>query len=75
MGRVEKFREQRRHRQKCIAVVILFILLTAAGVCTADYRVNTLLKDENRVEVVGFRMDKLYRDFDNLRKRLAGLLP
>lgn len=55
MNRVERFRQLRKSRRKYILVVILFIMLVISGICIVDYSINSLMYDNNQIEVLSFR--------------------
>ncbi|HEX3030090.1 MAG TPA: hypothetical protein VHT34_12490 [Clostridia bacterium] len=70
MNRVDVFRQKRQFRRKIKIVVITFLLFILAGIVIADYSVNSLMKDENRIEMVTMDNKKDYYVFDLLGKKI-----
>lgn len=70
MNRVEKFREIRKYRRKMFSSFFLFFLLLATGICIVDYTVNSLIKDENCINIVSIQNRELYLEIALMNKKL-----
>jgi predicted small integral membrane protein len=54
MNRLERFRDMRRIRRKYAVSFFLCCLLLFSGICVADVSVNSLMKSENRIDIISF---------------------
>jgi hypothetical protein len=52
MNRVEKFKEARKFRIKCISIFVFSFLMAITGVCISDYSVNALMKNQKTIQLV-----------------------
>ena len=52
MSRVEEFKLLRAYKRKCVMVLLLFLIITFTGVLVSDYCINSIVKNENKVEVL-----------------------
>lgn len=52
MGRVERYRSIKLYRRRCRRMILLFLLLTAAGILIADFSINSLILDDNKVKII-----------------------
>lgn len=52
MNRVEKYRSIKLYKRKCRRMILLFLFLTITGILIADYSINGLMTDENRVKII-----------------------
>ena len=55
MGRLEKYRQRRILRQKYLFSIIIFVSLLSAGLCAADYSINSLLGGEKGLNLLSIR--------------------
>lgn len=55
MSRLERFKEIRAVRRRYLFSILIFFMLLIPGICISDYSVNSILKDEKRIEVVGLK--------------------
>lgn len=70
MGRVEQFRTARKTRWRYIGSFVLFFTLLTVGICTADYSVNSIAKNEKRVELITFKgLDKSFYEINLANKK------
>ena len=84
MGRVEKFKQMRALRHKYFISVIIFVTLLTAGICVADYSVNSLLgvdgglkvfsvnNSDNKLEII-FMNQQLHFNMEYLNKDMGKL--
>jgi hypothetical protein len=70
MSRVEKYKQQRNLRHKYMLSILLFFSLLTAGICTADYSINSLLGDESRVNVIELKNNGTYLEFAVMNQKL-----
>ena len=72
MSRVERFREARKYRRKIFSSIFLFFLLLITGICIVDYTTNSLLKNENCINIFSIQSGDSYIEiaFMNNRFRL-----
>ncbi len=54
MGRLEKYRNLRRHKKRIIAAVIFNLIILVAGICAVDYSVNSLMLENKRINIISF---------------------
>ncbi|MCX7842677.1 MAG: hypothetical protein N2489_06345 [Clostridia bacterium] len=54
MGRLEKFKQERRNRRIVGLSLLLFFILVISGILVADYSVNTLMRNEKHINIVSF---------------------
>lgn len=59
MSRVERFRQNRRLKFKIAACFFIFLVTIFTGISTADYSINSIMKNETRIKV--FTLE----EFDN----------
>ncbi|MCX7921938.1 MAG: hypothetical protein N3B21_08005 [Clostridia bacterium] len=70
MSRVEKFRQARLVRIKCILLFMLFFLIAVAGLCVSDYSINSVMKNEKAVKLITFRnISNAYLEVNFLSKK------
>lgn len=55
MSRLEKYREIRITRKRYLLSVIIFLMLIIPGLCIVDYSVNSIMKGENRIDVLAIK--------------------
>lgn len=70
LGRLERYKEIRQNRRKIKSSIFLFFLVLVSGTCTADYAVNSLMKNEKRIEIIRFENRHRYYEISLLNKRL-----
>lgn len=58
MSRVDRFRQYRYIRRKIAASFILFVLLMITGIFVADYSVNSILRNEKKINIVSIKAVK-----------------
>jgi hypothetical protein len=71
MGRLEKYRNIRQNKKRIIGVVIICLLLTGAGICAVDRSVNSLMLDNNSINIISFRNTENSLDICFLNKTLC----
>lgn len=52
MSRVERFKQARRAKKRYAITFVAFIIFMLGGICAADYSINSLMRNDNRIEVV-----------------------
>lgn len=52
MNRVEEYKLLRVYKRKCVMVLLLFLIITFTGVLVSDYCINSIVKNENKIEVL-----------------------
>lgn len=71
MGRLERFREARIQRKRYILSAVLIAVLFLSGVCIADYSVNSLLKNEKRIDILTMqKINNYYFEINFLNQKL-----
>jgi hypothetical protein len=58
MSRVEDFKHARVHRRKCVLILLFFLVITFTGIFVSDYCINSIVKDEKKVEVLQLESDQ-----------------
>lgn len=70
MGRLERFKEIRVTRRRYILSILIFLMLMIPGICISDYSINSILRNEKRIEVVGVRnINNSYIELDLLKRK------
>ena len=58
MNRVEEFKLIRGYKKKCVSIILFFLVLTVAGVLVSDYCINSIVKNEKKVEILQWESGK-----------------
>jgi hypothetical protein len=58
MNRVEEFKILRKHKRKCIFILIFFLTIIITGILVSDFSINGIIKNENKVELLKFENGK-----------------
>lgn len=85
MNRLERFREERRIRQKICCLLLFFLILLITGICAADYSVNGLMNNQHQLSIVtfqsmgnyvelGFMNHRIYIDTERMKKDFAKVM-
>lgn len=52
MNRVEEFKILRNHKRKCIFILLFFLVITITGILVSDFCINSIIKNEKKVEIL-----------------------
>lgn len=55
MSRVERLKEKKSYRRKYVGLAVLFFSVVFAGICAADYSVNSLMTNQKCIKIISFR--------------------
>jgi hypothetical protein len=55
MSRLEEYKKVRSHKRRIVLVIILCFFITIAGLCAADYSVNSLMLNRKCINIISFK--------------------
>ena len=70
MNRLERFRQERIRKRKYTLVLLLCLALLVLGIGTADYAVNSIMKNDNSIGIISVRRTESYIEFSFLNRKL-----